>query len=51
MDANIAIASCGSTSGNGISAPTAFQAWEKECEDTLALQAALYKSSPKLSKQ
>lgn len=42
MDANIAIASCGSTSGNGISAPTAFQAWGKECEDTLALQAALY---------
>lgn len=31
-----------STSGNGISAPTAFQAWGKECEDTLALQAALY---------
>lgn len=44
MDANIAIASCGlsASSANGVNAPTAFQAWEKECEDTLALQAALY---------
>lgn len=44
MDANIAIASCGlsSSTTNGVNAPTAFQAWEKECEDTLALQAALY---------
>lgn len=43
-DANIAIASCGlsSSSANGVNSPTAFQAWEKECEDTLALQAALY---------
>lgn len=39
-DANIAIASCGSSNGNTV--PTAFQAWEKECADTLALQAALY---------
>lgn len=37
-DANIAIATCGG-SANGVNAPTAFQAWEKECEDTLALQA------------
>lgn len=44
MDANIAIASCGlsASSANGVNAPTAFQAWEKECEDTLALQAAIY---------
>lgn len=35
--ANIAIASCGYAGGNNV-APTAFQAWEKECEDTLALQ-------------
>lgn len=44
MDANIAIASCGlsSSTANGVNAPTAFQAWEKECENTLALQAALY---------
>lgn len=27
-------------SGNGV--PTAFQAWEKSCEDTLALQGGLY---------
>lgn len=31
--ANIAIASCGYAGGNNV-APTAFQAWEKECEDT-----------------
>lgn len=30
------------TAANGIAAPTAFQAWEKECEDTLALQKGLY---------
>lgn len=30
----------GAGSGNG--APTAFQAWEKSCEDTLALQDGLY---------
>lgn len=42
-DANIAIASCGGVGGaNGITAPTAFQAWEKTCEDTLALQKGLY---------
>lgn len=40
-DANIAIASCGGM-GNGYNAPTAFQAWEKGCEDTLALQRGLY---------
>jgi hypothetical protein len=40
-DANIAIATCGG-SANGVNAPTAFQAWEKECEDTLALQAGIY---------
>lgn len=40
----IAIASCGlsTSSANGVNAPTSFQAWEKECEDTLALQAAIY---------
>ena len=41
MDANIAIATCGGVN-NGYSAPTAFQAWEKGCEDTLALQKGLY---------
>lgn len=42
-DANIAIASCGGVgSGYGYTAPTAFQAWEKSCEDTLALQKGLY---------
>lgn len=28
--------------GGGNGAPTAFQAWEKSCEDTLALQGGLY---------
>lgn len=44
MDANIAIASCGlsASSANGVNAPTAFQAWEKTCGDTLALQKGLY---------
>lgn len=32
----------GATAGSGSSAPTAFQAWEKSCEDTLALQGGLY---------
>lgn len=27
---------------NGVTAPSAFQAWEKGCEDTLALQGGLY---------
>ena len=27
---------------NGITAPSAFQAWEKSCEDALALQGAIY---------
>jgi hypothetical protein len=40
-DANIAIASCGGF-GSAYSAPSAFQAWEKSCEDTLALQKGLY---------
>lgn len=31
-----------STAGNGITSPSAFQAWEKGCEDTLALQKGLY---------
>lgn len=30
------------SSGFGAIAPTAFQAWEKGCEDTLALQKGLY---------
>lgn len=30
----------GATAGSGSGAPTAFQAWEKSCEDTLALQIA-----------
>lgn len=30
----------GASGGSG--APTAFQAWEKSCEDTLALQGGLY---------
>lgn len=44
MDANIAIASCGlsASPANGVNAPSAFQAWEKSCEDTLALQKGLY---------
>lgn len=33
----------GATAGSGSGAPTAFQAWEKSCEDTLALQGGLYK--------
>lgn len=28
--------------GSGSGAPTAFQAWEKSCEDTLVLQGGLY---------
>lgn len=32
----------GATAGSGSGAPTAFQAWEKSCEDTLALQGGLY---------
>lgn len=27
---------------NGITSPSAFQAWEKSCEDALALQGAIY---------
>lgn len=42
MDANIAIASCGGVGGGYVTAPTTFQAWEKTCEDTLALQKGLY---------
>lgn len=32
----------GATAGSGSGAPTAFQAWEKSCEDTLALQGGVY---------
>lgn len=32
----------GATAGSGSGAPTAFQAWEKSCEDTLAFQGGLY---------
>lgn len=32
----------GATAGSGSGVPTAFQAWEKSCEDTLALQGGLY---------
>lgn len=32
----------GATAGSGSGAPTASQAWEKSCEDTLALQGGLY---------
>ena len=32
----------GTTAGSGSGAPTAFQVWEKSCEDTLALQGGLY---------
>lgn len=32
----------GAGAGSGSGAPTAFQAWEKSCEDTLALQGGLY---------
>lgn len=41
MDANIAIASCG-INGTSTGGPTVFQAWEKGCEDALALQGAIY---------
>lgn len=34
--------SAGATADSGSGAPTAFQAWEKSCEDTLALQGGLY---------
>lgn len=34
--------SAGATAGSGSGAPTAFQVWEKSCEDTLALQGGLY---------
>ena len=40
---------------NGLNAPTAFQAWEKGCEDTLALQSGLYNwadsTKPKIPRQ
>lgn len=39
---NIVVASCGGTGGGYSAAPTAFQAWEKTCNDTLALQQGLY---------
>lgn len=42
MPENVNINTLGGTASNGISAPTAFQAWEKGCEDTLALQKGLY---------
>lgn len=32
----------GMGTANGVTAPSAFQAWEKGCEDTLALQGGLY---------
>lgn len=32
----------GASLGGNNGAPTAFQAWEKTCEDTLALQGGLY---------
>lgn len=34
------------TAGSGSGAPTAFQAWKKSCEDTLALQGGLYQCEP-----
>jgi hypothetical protein len=40
--ANININDLGSSLSSSSTAPTAFQAWEKGCEDTLALQAGLY---------
>lgn len=42
MPENVNINALGGIAGNGMSAPTAFQAWEKGCEDTLALQKGLY---------
>ena len=40
---NINNATGGNASGgNGVSAPTAFQAWEKECEDAIALTNELW---------
>lgn len=39
-DANIAVAMCGG--GNGVNQPTAFQAWEKECDDALALTNGMW---------
>lgn len=40
---NVNINTTSLTSGNGISSPTAFQAWNKECEDTLALTDEMWK--------
>lgn len=39
---NININALNGTTSNGVNAPSAFQAWEKGCEDTLALQKGLY---------
>ena len=41
-DGSININVLGAIAGSGSGAPTAFQAWEKSCEDTLALQGGLY---------
>lgn len=39
---NININALNGTTSNGVNTPSAFQAWEKGCEDTLALQKGLY---------
>lgn len=39
---NININALNGTTSNGVNSPSAFQAWEKGCEDTLALQKGLY---------
>lgn len=42
MGANININGLETGTANGVTSPSAFQAWEKGCEDTLALQKGLY---------
>lgn len=42
---NVNINTLGTTSGYSVCGPTAFQAWEKGCEDTLALQKGLYEQA------
>lgn len=42
MPENVNINTDSSSSADGISSPTSFQAWEKSCEDAIALTRAIY---------
>ncbi len=42
MPENVNINTTSLSSGNGISSPTAFQAWHKECDDVLALTKEMW---------